>query len=122
VRACDLAAIARLNDVLGESEHPDRGFAGRRRRSFVVALNCSEPDGLCFCASMGTGPHVGRGYDLALTELIDTGGPQVARSAGPAFPLTAFSDHVIETQVRRSTALHATLDGTRYLTGPLARY
>ncbi|GAS89449.1 Ni/Fe hydrogenase subunit alpha [Mycolicibacterium brisbanense] len=46
----------------------------------------------------------------------------IARSEGPAFPLASFTDHVIETQVRRSTALHATLDGARYLTGPLARY
>ena len=33
-----------------------------------------------------------------------------------------FSDHVVESQVPHSTALHATLDGGRYLTGPLARY
>jgi coenzyme F420-reducing hydrogenase alpha subunit len=46
----------------------------------------------------------------------------IARSDGPTFPVTAFTDHVIEAQVRRSTALHATLDGARYLTGPLARY
>lgn len=46
----------------------------------------------------------------------------VARSKGLAFQLDAFSDHVIETQVRHSTALHSTLDGARYLTGPLARY
>ncbi|WP_019971529.1 4Fe-4S dicluster domain-containing protein [Mycobacterium sp. 141] len=74
VRGCDLAAIARLDDVLGERQHPDHGFVGRRRRSFVVAVNCTEPGGLCFCASMGTGPHVGPGYDLALTELTDTRG------------------------------------------------
>jgi sulfhydrogenase subunit alpha len=46
----------------------------------------------------------------------------IARSVGPAFPLSEFGEHVIETQVRHSTALHATLDGARYLTGPLARY
>ncbi|OBC00404.1 dehydrogenase [Mycobacterium sp. 852013-50091_SCH5140682] len=61
---------------------------------------------------------------LALTQPgrypIENGA--IARSAGPAFPLATFTDHVIETQVRRSTALHSTLDGTRYLTGPLARY
>lgn len=73
VRACDLAAIARLNDVLGERAHPDQGFVGRRGRTFVVAVNCTEPGGLCFCASMGTGPQVGPGYDLALTELSNAG-------------------------------------------------
>lgn len=68
VRGCDLSAIAVLNGVLGEGAHPDHGFVGRLRRIFVVAVNCTEPGGLCFCASMGTGPAAGPGYDLALTE------------------------------------------------------
>ena len=46
----------------------------------------------------------------------------IARSAGRAFPLVDFTEHVRESQVPHSTALHATLDGDRYLTGPLARY
>ena len=46
----------------------------------------------------------------------------IARSAGPTFDVARFSDHVRETQVPHSTALHATLDGRRHLTGPLARY
>jgi len=47
---------------------------------------------------------------------------EIIRSAGPAFPIADFSEHVRETQVPHSTALHATLDGRRHLTGPLARY
>jgi ferredoxin len=74
VRACDLSAIKILNGVLGVGAHPDQGFVGRLRRIFVVAVNCTEPGGLCFCASMGTGPEVGPGYDLALTERIDADG------------------------------------------------
>lgn len=46
----------------------------------------------------------------------------IARSDGPDFPVAEFSDHVRETHVRHSTALHSTLDGRRHLTGPLARY
>lgn len=46
----------------------------------------------------------------------------IARSAGSAFRAADFTDHVVEAQVPYSTALHATLDGGRYLTGPLARY
>ncbi|OBI82208.1 Ni/Fe hydrogenase subunit alpha [Mycobacterium sp. 1245805.9] len=46
----------------------------------------------------------------------------IARSAGPPFPVAAFTEHVVESQVPHSTALHATLDGGRHLTGPLARY
>ncbi len=75
VRACDLAAIAVLDGVLGAAAHPDRGFRGRLSNTFVVAVNCTEPGGLCFCASMGTGPRVGPGYDLALTERITDDSP-----------------------------------------------
>ncbi|MGY4708799.1 Ni/Fe hydrogenase subunit alpha [Mycolicibacterium sp. CBM1] len=46
----------------------------------------------------------------------------ITRSAGTPFPIAEFSQHVVETQVPHSTALHATLDGGRHLTGPLARY
>jgi len=87
VRGCDLAAIHTLDGVLGRSQHPDSSYVGRRRQVFVVAVNCTEPGGLCFCASMGTGPAAGPGYDLALTErldgdaptyLVDVGSPQGA--------------------------------------------
>jgi coenzyme F420-reducing hydrogenase alpha subunit len=46
----------------------------------------------------------------------------IKRSNGPSFDVAQFSDHIVEAQVEHSTALHATLDGERYLTGPLARY
>ena len=46
----------------------------------------------------------------------------IARSAGPVFPVADFTDHVAESQLPYSTALHATLDGGRHLAGPLARY
>lgn len=46
----------------------------------------------------------------------------IARSAGPPFPVAEFTEHVVESQVPHSTALHATLDGGRHLTGPLARF
>lgn len=46
----------------------------------------------------------------------------IARSAGPSFPASQFGEHVRETQVPHSTALHATLDGHCHITGPLARY
>lgn len=87
VRGCDLAAIATLDRVLGTSAYPDKSFVGRRRLAFVVAVNCTEPGGLCFCTSMGTGPAAGPGYDLALTErlvgdepsyLVDVGSPEGA--------------------------------------------
>jgi sulfhydrogenase subunit alpha len=61
---------------------------------------------------------------LALTEpdryAIQNG--TIRRSDGPGFAVAEFTDHVVESQVPHSTALHASLDGARYLTGPLARY
>lgn len=46
----------------------------------------------------------------------------IARDSGPVFPVADFTEHVRESQVPHSTALHASLDGGRHLTGPLARY
>jgi ferredoxin len=74
VRACDLAAIATLSGVLAGGAHADPRVTGRRARVFVVAAGCTEPGGVCFCASMGTGPAPGPGYDLSLTERIDDAG------------------------------------------------
>ena len=82
VRGCDLAAIRILGRVLGEGTHPDGAFARTRQNLFVVAVNCTEPGGVCFCASMGTGPAAGPGYDLALTERLDESGHWFLAEAG----------------------------------------
>jgi len=82
VRGCDLAAIAKLGTVLGEGAHPDGAFSRRRDGLFVIAVGCTEPGGLCFCASMGTGPAPGPGYDLALTERIDDAGHRFVVEVG----------------------------------------
>ena len=71
VRGCDLAAIEVLDRVMVGGAHPDGSYAGRRSGAFIVAVNCTEPGGLCFCASMGTGPACRKQFDLALTERID---------------------------------------------------
>ncbi|WNZ06623.1 Ni/Fe hydrogenase subunit alpha [Streptomyces sp. 11x1] len=58
------------------------------------------------------------------TYAIEGGTPTVLRSDGTlrSFPVRDFTDHVTETQVPHSTALHARLDGRRHLTGALARF
>jgi Fe-S-cluster-containing hydrogenase component 2 len=71
VRGCDLAAIGVLDRVLAGGAHPDGAYAGRRDGAFIIGVNCTEPGGLCFCSSMGTGPRCGPGYDLVLTERVD---------------------------------------------------
>jgi ferredoxin len=71
VRACELNAIAIQDRVFTGGKFVDHDYAARRRGIFVVAVNCGEPGGTCFCVSMDTGPRVEQGYDLALTELLD---------------------------------------------------
>jgi ferredoxin len=71
VRSCELHAIATQDRVFVGGSFADRDYAARREGTFLVAVNCFEPGGTCFCVSMGTGPKAERGYDLALTELLD---------------------------------------------------
>lgn len=71
VRGCELAAIGIQDRVLDTGDHADPVYSSRRRRAFLVAVNCADPAGTCFCVSMATGPRAGPGYDLALTEIID---------------------------------------------------
>lgn len=69
VRACELRAIAIQDRVFLSGHFPVPDYRARRQRAFVLAVNCTEPGNTCFCASMGAGPRVGPGFDLALTEL-----------------------------------------------------
>ena len=69
VRACELAAIAVLDRVLLHDKFCDPTYQRRRARKFIVAVQCTRAAPTCFCASMGTGPRVVGGFDLALTEM-----------------------------------------------------
>ena len=71
VRSCELHAIEIQDKVFMGGKFTDRDYAARRKDAFIVAVNCFEPSGTCFCVSMGTGPKVEAGYDLALTEILD---------------------------------------------------
>ena len=71
VRGCELQAIHIQDHVFLDGPYVDGHYKARRQQTFVLAVNCTEPGGTCFCKSMGTGPKVGPGFDLALTELDD---------------------------------------------------
>jgi sulfhydrogenase subunit beta (sulfur reductase) len=73
VRSCDLAAIATQDRVLLGDRYRDPIYQRRREGNFIVAVNCTQSAATCFCASMGTGPRALGGYDLAVTELLDSG-------------------------------------------------
>lgn len=71
VRSCELHAIDIQDRVFLGGRHVEPDYAARREDAFLVAVNCFEPGGTCFCVSMGTGPKAEAGYDLALTEILD---------------------------------------------------
>src|SRR6516164_5585037 len=73
VRACELRAIAIQDRVFLGGQYLDKYYKKRRDRAFVVAVNCGQAGGTCFCVSMDAGPKVEAGFDLALTELIEEG-------------------------------------------------
>jgi hypothetical protein len=94
-RSCDLHAIAIQDRVFLEGLAPDPDYAARRRDVFVVAVNCGQAGGTCFCVSMGTGPRARSGFDVVVTELRDGGhrfhveagtprGADLLRRLGPA--------------------------------------
>lgn len=72
VRACDLAAV-RVQDAVFGGGYTDPRYLARRKSALFIAVNCARAGGTCFCASMGSGPRVGEGHDLALTELLGNG-------------------------------------------------
>ena len=72
-RSCELHAMGILDRVLLGGAHPEPADQMRREDVFVVAVQCTQAGGTCFCASMGTGPTAESGYDLALTEVLEDG-------------------------------------------------
>ena len=74
VRSCDLHAVAIQDRVFLGDRYVEPDYEARRRDAFFVAVNCGRAGGTCFCTSMGTGPRVTGGHDLALTEILDDDG------------------------------------------------
>jgi ferredoxin len=73
VRPCELVAIERQDRIFQGDRYVDPGYQARRRNALIIAVNCTQAAGTCFCTSMGTGPRAQAGFDLALTELADRG-------------------------------------------------
>ncbi len=70
VRACELHAIAIQDRVFCAGRYRDDSYQARRTDTFIVAVNCGQAGGTCFCVSMGSGPKAAAGFDLSLTELL----------------------------------------------------
>ncbi|MDZ7288307.1 MAG: 4Fe-4S dicluster domain-containing protein [candidate division KSB1 bacterium] len=73
VRSCELHAIAIQDKVFVDGQYIDPAYQSRREHVFIVAVNCGQAGGTCFCVSMNTGPQATSGFDLALTEVLENG-------------------------------------------------
>jgi ferredoxin len=71
VRSCELHAIAIQDQVFLQGEAVDPHYQSHRHDNFVIAVNCGQAGGTCFCVSMQTGPQATSGFDLALTEVLE---------------------------------------------------
>ncbi|PWB91117.1 sulfite reductase subunit A [Methylocystis sp. MitZ-2018] len=70
VRACEIRAIEIQDRVLVGDLYVDPHYKAVRERALIVAVNCGQAGGTCFCVSMQAGPRVQQGFDIALTELL----------------------------------------------------
>lgn len=99
VRGCELGAIQIQDDIFMRPDFTDPIYRARRRRVFILAVNCTHPAGTCFCTSMGTGPRVKEEFDLSLTELDDvfvlTIGSEVGRKMLNGLPFEDASGYVL---------------------------
>lgn len=73
VRACELSAIQVQDRVFMWDRFTDPVYSSARRNSFILAVNCGRAGGTCFCVSMKTGPKAAAGFDLAMTEIEESG-------------------------------------------------
>jgi len=71
VRACELNAIRIQDKVFLGGSYADPLYQAARQNSFIVAVNCGQAGGTCFCVSMNAGPKANSGFDLALTEVLE---------------------------------------------------
>ncbi len=120
VRACELRAIVIQDRVFLGGQYLDRAYKIRRDRAFIVAVNCSQAGGTCFCVSMDAGPKVEFGFDLALTELIDEGRHLFLMEVGSAAGLDLIEDLPRRTATQDEiAAAERVVDQTR---GQMGRY
>ncbi len=82
VRSCELHAIAIQDKVFLQGQFVDSVYQSRREDVFLIAINCGQAGGTCFCVSMKTGPKASAGYDLAMTEILHDGRHRFVVEAG----------------------------------------
>jgi len=70
VRSCEIHAMTIQDRVFTHGEFVNTSYQEKRQAALIIAVQCVQAGGTCFCTSMNTGPKAQSGYDLALTEII----------------------------------------------------
>jgi NAD(P)H-flavin reductase/NAD-dependent dihydropyrimidine dehydrogenase PreA subunit len=84
VRACEIAALNIQERAMRAGPTGDSDHAARRDAALIVAVECAVSTSTCFCTSMASGPEVGPGADVILSELDDGFVVRVESEAGAA--------------------------------------
>jgi sulfhydrogenase subunit alpha len=124
-----------MEAVGGRSVHPVNvrvgGFyrapAAGDLRALLPELEQARQDAAETVAWVGTFTFPDFRRDYEFVSLRDSGGypiteGRIVSAGGLDIPPAGYDQHFTEFQVPHSTALHSVLDGTTYLTGPMARY
>jgi ferredoxin len=82
VRPCEIAALEKQDRVLLGGPHIDPAYAANRAELFIIAVNCNEPSGTCFCVAVGGDPTAESGFDILLTEVPGEADPEFIAVAG----------------------------------------
>jgi ferredoxin len=72
VRSCEWQAIQVQDRVFERPGLVDQPYQRRRESLFVIGVDCVTSAPTCFCTSLGGGPKVREGVDLALTEVVNS--------------------------------------------------
>src|SRR5262249_12754718 len=73
VRSCELHAIAIQDKVFLNGPYVAPTYQARREQAFIIAGQCGQAGGACLRAPRNTRPKATFGFDLALTELLESG-------------------------------------------------
>jgi ferredoxin len=68
-RACDLAAINIMDQVLSQGEFDDLFYTQNRKNTLIISADCTDHSPTCFCTMVNGQPFAKTGFDLNLTPI-----------------------------------------------------
>lgn len=80
-KACDLRALAIIDKVFRDHEHPEPAWCQAREQNLIIAGDCTTAGDSCFCTMLDGAPHPENEFDLNLSPvaggyLIEVGSPK----------------------------------------------